>query len=147
MKLEEDKEYFGEIINKWKPEYKNAYVITGMQMGGAGINKRVGRVVQIRLEAGEFGSDNVLLRHVDDSLMQHSNQSFWLIPKKFKVYLDNCFKGVHLDDSDTFAYTLGGKFSEKGFIIDSPIKDGESTPMRDIKTAICGKLKERFADQ
>ncbi len=141
-KLKEEQEYFGEMIHEWKPEHKNAYVITGFQQGGSTVDSRVGRVAQVRLESGEFGSDNVLLRHVDDSLTQHSNQSFWLIPAKFKAYLDECFKDAYLDDSDKFKYTLGGKEGAQGFIIASPIKDGESTPMRDIKSAICGKIAD-----
>ena len=142
MKLKKDKEYFGEKIHKWTNEYKNSYVITGLQQGGANIDKRVGRVAQVRIEAGDFGSDNILLRHCDDVLQQHTNQSFWLIPDKFTEYLNECFKGVYLDDSDKYDYTLNEGFPERGFIVDSKIKEGESTPMRDIKSAIYGKLSE-----
>jgi hypothetical protein len=121
-------------------------VITGPQQGNSTLDNRVGRVAQVRLESGEFGSHNVLLRHVDGSLVQHTNQSFWLIPSKFKAYLDECFKDVYLDDSDAFEYTLNGKEGSIGFIIASPIKDGQSTPMRDIKTAICGKIAKIMND-
>lgn len=141
-KIKNNKEYTGEMIHEWKPEHKNVYVITGWQQGGSTIDTRVGKVVQVRLESGEFGSDNVLLRHVDDSLVQHSNQCFWLIPTKFKNYLDECFKDVYLDDSDIFEYTLGGKDEAQGFIIKSPVKEGENTPMRDVKNAIYEKIAE-----
>ena len=146
MKIAENKEYFGKMIHEWDLSYKNAYVITGHQQGGSTVDSRVGRVAQVRLESGEFGSDNVLLRHVDDGLTQHSNQSFWLIPAKFKAYLDDCFKDAYLDDSDKSEYTLGGKDGAKGFIIPSPVKEGESTPMRDIKNAIYGRIKDIIED-
>jgi hypothetical protein len=142
MKIKEDKEYFGEMIHDWTNEHKNKYVITGLQQGGASVEKRVGRVAQVRIEAGDFGSDNVLLRHCDDVLQQHTNQSFWLIPDKFTEYLNECFKGAYLDDCDKYDYTLNEGSPERGFIINSKIKEGESTPMRDIKSAIYGKLSE-----
>ncbi|KXX72751.1 hypothetical protein [Flammeovirga sp. SJP92] len=124
MTLKENKEYFGKMIHNWTNEYKNKYVITGLQQGGANFDKRVGRVAQVRLEAGDFGSDNVLLRHCDGTLQQHTNQSFWLIPDKFTEYLNECFKDVYLDDSDKQNYTLEGQDSERGF------------------TAILGKISE-----
>mgnify|MGYP003440473607 FL=1 len=143
MNIEDNQEYFGEIINNWTPELKNKYVITGFIAGKENIaDNRVGRVAQVRLEAGDFGSDCVLLRHKDDTLIPHVNQSFWLIPDKFKDYLDNIFTDVYLDDSDKYFYTLGGKKSKKGFIVKSPIKKNQSTPMRDIKNAISVKLND-----
>jgi len=98
--LKEESGYVGTLIHEWKPEYKNSYVITGIQVGSNSIDTRIGKLVQVRLEAGDFGSDLVLLRHVNDSLCSHANQTFWLIPSKYKPYLDECFKGVYLDDSD-----------------------------------------------
>lgn len=129
------------ICSKWTREHKNKYVITGMQAGERSFRTRIGRVVQVRLGVGDFGSDNVLLRHYDNELRQHTNQSFWIIPDEFTDYLNKCFKDTFLDDSDSYEYTLsGGKFPEKGFIVESPIKDGESPPMRDIKNAIKTQL-------
>jgi len=143
MNIEDNQEYFGKMINNWTPELKNKYVITGFIAGKENIaNNRVGRVAQVRLEAGDFGSDCVLLRHKDDTLIPHENQSFWLIPDKFKDYLDNIFRDVYLDDSDKHFYTLQGKKRKKGFIVKSPIKENQSTPMRDIKNAISVKLNE-----
>ena len=143
MNIQDNEEYFGKIINKWTPDLKNKYVITGFISGKENIaNNRVGRVAQVRIDAGDYGSDCVLLRHKDDSLVHHENQSFWLIPDKFKDYLDEIFKDAYLDDSDEYAYTLQGTRSEKGFIIKSTLKDDESSPMRDIKKAISNKLNE-----
>jgi len=142
-KIKENKEYFGEMIHEWVLEHKNKYVITGLQQGGVGVDMRVGRVVQVRLESGDYGSDTVLLRHCNDLLQQHTNQSFWLIPDKFSSYLDECFTETYLDDSDETEYTLEqGIKPYKGFIKSSLIKENESTPMRDIKNAIYNKLSE-----
>lgn len=143
MDIEDNQEFFGKHIREWTNDLKNKYVITGFIAGKENIaNNRVGRVAQVRLEAGDFGSDCVLLRHKDDTLTPHENQSFWLIPNKFKDYLDDIFKDASLDDSDKYFYTLQGKKRKKGFIIKSPIKENESTPMRDIKNAIFNRLNE-----
>lgn len=57
------------------------YVITGIQMGNLhgekGWHFYVGYVVQVRLEAGAFGSHMVLIRHPDGTLMRHDNQSYY----------------------------------------------------------------------
>lgn len=141
--IKDNEEFFGKYISIWKPEYQNAYVITGMIQGKECVaENRVGRVVQVRLEAGDFGSDCVLLRHRNDDLIPHENQSFWLIPEKFKAHLDECFEGVYADDANEEFYTIQGKDREKGFIIPSKIKKGQSTQMRDIKEAIGLKLEE-----
>ena len=141
MDIDDNEEYFGEYISTWLESYKGRYIITGLIQGKDNIAKnRVGRLVQIRKEAGDFGSDCVLIRHKDDSLVPHTNQSFWLIPEKFNEYLDVIFKDVYEDDADSMIYTLQGEYPEKGFIIESSVPDGESTPMRDIKNAIFDKL-------
>ena len=140
MKIKENKEYFGDMIHDWTNEHKNKYVITGLQQDDNNVDQRVGRVAQVRIGAGVFGSDIVLLRHCDDILQQHTNQSFWVIPDKFTGYLNACFKDAYLDNSDEYEYSLEVGSTEKGFIINSKIKDGESTPMRDIKNGIYRKL-------
>lgn len=141
--IEQNEEYFGKVINTWTNDHKNKYVITGHQQGSNEFERRIGRVVQVRLEAGDYGSDNVLLRHYDNELRQHANQSFWEIPDKFNEYLNEIFKEVYLDDSDNYEYTItNGLMPEKGFIIKSKIKDGESTPMRDIKEKLIKKISK-----
>jgi len=56
-KIIDNEEFCGKYISEWKPEYKNAYVITGMIQGKECIaENRVGRVAQVRLEAGDYGS-------------------------------------------------------------------------------------------
>lgn len=148
MDIQDNKEFFGKQINQWTNDLKNKYVITGLIAGKENIaNNRVGRVVQVRLEAGAFGSDSVLLRHKNDDLIPHENQSFWLIPDKFTDYLDEIFKDAHIDNSDEDFYTIQGRDRERGFIIESKIKENQSTPMRDIKNAISNKLGEIISDK
>lgn len=143
MNIEDNLEYFGDYISEWKQEYKNKYVITGFIQGKENIaQNRVGRLVQVRLEAGDYGSDCILLRHSDDVLTPHENQSFSLIPDKFKDYLDECFKDTFEDDADKISYTIQMKKRAKGFIVKSKIKKGQSTPMRNIKNLICNKIDE-----
>jgi hypothetical protein len=102
----------------------------------------VGKVVQIRLEAGHFGSDMVLMRHFDNTLVRHENQSFYKIDEVFTKELNKLFSDVD-KDSPEITYTIeNGELPEKGFIIQSKIKDGESTPMRDIKNALVNKIAE-----
>lgn len=56
-------------------------VVTGLQCGSAtDMAKYVGRVVQIRIGQGAFGSDVWLLRHPDGTLLSHENQGFWKLP-------------------------------------------------------------------
>ncbi|HHZ96692.1 MAG TPA: hypothetical protein EYN67_14360 [Flavobacteriales bacterium] len=80
--------------------------------------KLVGRLVQVRKKAGAFGSDLVLLRHIDDTLTQHSNQDFTLIDDYFLCqWLEFMFKDTSRD-SPKEEYTLGeGRRPKTGFII------------------------------
>lgn len=128
--------YLGKLINDWKPEYKGAYIITGLQQGENTMLERIGKVVQVRKESGVYGSDTVLIRHSNDVLSEHQNQSYFLIPNDFHDYLDLHFKDTYSDDSDKNEYSINGEKIEKGFIIPSRIPETESTPMRDVKSAL-----------
>lgn len=137
-------------ITEWTQEHKGKYVLTGMQMPNLdiiGLDARIGKVAQIRLESGAFGSDCVVLRHCNDMLIPHENQAFWLIADEFIEYLDSVFKDTYADDADVYDYTLQGKFPFKGFIMPSPIKEGESTPMRNIKKSIKSKIDEILSNE
>ena len=144
--IEENKEYFGEVIHKWSPSHKNVYVITGPNGKTNTMESRIGRVAQVRLEAGEFGSDLVLLRHLNDRLCQHHNQMFWSIPEKFTAYFDDLFKETYQDDSDKIPYSLESRHSEKGFIIPSPFGSGDETPMRKVKDSIMNQIASTTND-
>ena len=137
--MEIKKEYYGEMIHEWKDSDFGEYVITGMIAGENTPLSRIGKLAQIRLEAGDFGSNMVLLRQADGILRPHENQAFFRIPKKYRAEMDEFFKDVlrgAFYDKVGDEYTLQGKFPEIGFIIPSKIKDGESTPMREIENKI-----------
>lgn len=106
------------------------YVITGMQIGnkrGAqGWHKYVGYVVQVRKKAGAFGSDMVLLRHPDGSLVRHENQSFYRMDERLLEQAKSLFPaGMTPDEEDyTKAYTLGnGEHPEIGKVIEPKLED------------------------
>ena len=145
MKIRESNDYFGELISEWKETDMNCYVVTGMQAGSDNsTDTRIGRVVQIRLEDGQFGSDTVLLRHCNNSLISHQNQCFYRVPGNKKEYLDKIFKKVHLDAADKEEYGIAGEDGYVGFIKPSSVKEGASTPMRDIKRQLYNRIDERL---
>ena len=124
-------------ICKWKPTHKGAYVMTGPQQCLDPIRK-IGRVVQVRLKSGAFGSDTVLLRHADGMLVVHENQWFYTIPDQLKEEIGELYKDLDIsDDADENEYTLSkNKEPRKGFIIPSELPEGTVTPMDRVKNAI-----------
>lgn len=132
---------FTNSIREFTEDDFGAFVYTGPT--SYKFQPMIGRLVQVRLESGEYGSHNVLLRHADDSLWQHSNQSFYRITdpatlKKLKAEFSQDF-----EDKPDVEYTINkDKEPETGFIIASKVPDGESTPMRDI----IGRIRERVGE-
>lgn len=133
--IRENQEYYGGRILSWKDSDFNSYVITGPQAGRPNTpDVLIGRVVQVRLESGQFGSETVFLRHIN-SFTTHENQAYFRIPERFKEYLDDRFKDTELDKPN-IEYTMNGEDPKTGFIIPSPVPEGESTPMRDVTASI-----------
>jgi len=97
----------------------NDYILIGHIMGHVlEDNKKVGRVVQIRKEAGICGTDCVLIRHYDGSLSSHENQCFYKINKYHKKRMDELFKDSDTDiDHDGDEYTICDKLPATGFIV------------------------------
>lgn len=110
-------------IRKFVDSDFNCYIVTGF-LSGASIKMKVGKVVQVREEAGAFGSDTVLIRNCDGLLIPHENQSFYKVPHYAIKKSDEVFKDVFLDIINT-PYNLSGEFEEIGFIIKSKASDGE----------------------
>lgn len=115
------------------------YVITGMQAGNIrgerGWHFYIGYVVQVRKKAGAFGSDMVLLRHPDGTLMRHENQSYYRMDDFWLERAKALFpEGMTPDEYEDYsvAYNLGnGEYPEVGKIIE-PKKDGppqDNSPM------------------
>ena len=134
-----DTVYYYDPIGRHYEANKNKYVVCGMLFCENKI--KVGKIVQVRLEAGEWGSDIVLLRNYDGSLTRHENNSFYLIPKRYHKKLDELFKDVG-EESYSQPFTLGSEYPETGFLIQSKIPEGESTPMRNVKASLYQKIDE-----
>lgn len=96
---------------------KGKYVCTGIQAND-NPNYRVGKLVQIRQGTGAFGTEQVLLRHPDNTLVVHENQAFWLISKKYHELLDELFSNTEQDDADSFSYRDCDGVEKLGFIVD-----------------------------
>lgn len=129
----------GTMIRNFTNEDHGKYLVTGPQAGGQPIDNYVGKIVQVRKEAGAWGSDIVFLRH-HNTLCTHENQFFFLVKEKYFSKLDELFKNTKKDeigDSYTFA---GNPIEETGFIIPSKIKDGETTPLREVRKNIIDAL-------
>jgi len=132
-----DKNKYNHIITEFKESDFGRYVLTWL---GPQEKYMIGKLVQIRLEAGCFGSDCVFLRHFDNLLMMHENQSFYEIDKKYIKELDILFSSVNEDTVDA-EYTIKNENGKRGFIIKSEIGENE-TPMRNIKNALYNKIGE-----
>lgn len=131
----------GDMIFSFDMIHKHKFVVAGLQVGGYNPIRLVGCVVQVRKEQGQFGSDIVFLRHSDGDLWTHENQMFWLVKEKYEEELMELFKDHISSDLDNETYTINNKQEASGFIIPSPYKEGDHTPMRDIKQKINDLLK------
>ncbi len=118
----------------------NTYIIVGF-LPSASIAVKIGRVVQIREEWGCYGSNQIFIRHYTNELQVHENQWFYKVPEKYIQRLNAIFSNTEADIENT-TYSYKGRFKRKGFIVKSKIKNGISTPMRDINKAINNKINE-----
>jgi hypothetical protein len=114
----------GEYINDFKEENYGMFLISGPQQENRGINVKIGRLVQVRKEAGMFGSDMVFLRH-KGSLVPHENQWFFRVKEEYLPELKELFEEeIIWDDVENkdHTYTIKGELKETGFIIPSKVK-------------------------
>lgn len=101
------------------------YVITAIQAGNLhgekGWHLYIGYVVQVRKKAGAFGSDIVLLRHPDGSLVRHENQTYCLMNFFWREKAKKLFpEGMTPDEYEDYSkpYTLGNEYPEVGKVIE-----------------------------
>lgn len=78
----------------------------------------IGRVVQIRIGQGAFGSDLVLIRHPDEVLRAHANQCFWkLCAEDARTILQRYYSPELLAfDNDTIEFFADG-IGKTGFVV------------------------------
>ena len=133
----------GDIIHKWSESDFGTFVSTGIQVGTVNPLMYVGRIVQVRLEAGEFGSDLVLIRYADGTLGSHENQCFFRVKDEFLPELKTMFEDSFEQDSSSVEYTICNRLPKTGFIIPSPFGSNGHTPMRDERAKL---LKVLFGE-
>lgn len=133
----------GDIIHKWSESDFGTFVSTGIQVGTVNPLMYVGRIVQVRLEAGEFGSDLVLIRYADGTLGSHENQCFFRVKDEFLPELKTMFEDSFEQDSSSVEYTICNRLPKTGFIIPSPFGSNDHTPMRDERAKL---LKVLFGE-
>ncbi len=133
-----------EMIHDWNKIDFDQFIFAGINMSDNSFKFRVGKVVQVRKEAGDFGSDMVLIRTLDGKLARHENQYFCTIKDEFIPELEKLYIEQYGDERDepNTEYTLGKEFPETGFIIPSKVKEGETTPMRDIKNKLYSQIEK-----
>ena len=91
-------------------------------------DNQFGRVVQIRLGCGQFGSDMYFIRLCTGELITAENQSFRKVPEKYIELVESHFSTSMEYEKDGFekGYTISGNQLEIGFIIDG--KNTQGTP-------------------
>lgn len=105
------------LIHKFSESDFDQYVITGPQAFQSNPAYQLGRLVQVRIKAGAFGSDLVLLRHHDNALTSHANQWFFRVAPMHKYRLDVLFKDTFPDDPDRDSYSIEEQDPRYGFIV------------------------------
>ena len=118
-----DSRDYDKMVGFGKHPLPGEYVITGMQAGNLrgekGWQFYIGYVVQVRKKAGDFGSDMVLLRHPDGTLMQHTNQAYFRMGDAWTKKAMTMFETTPDTEDYTKPYTLGnGMYPEAGAIIE-----------------------------
>lgn len=105
-------------------------VVTGLQCGNASdMAKYVGRVVQIRVGQGVFGSDVWLLRHPDGTLLSHENQGFWKLSAQDAEDVRTKYYSSEIwgCDSPETEYSICDQNPATGFIVPKPCGASEAT--------------------
>ncbi len=131
------------FLRNFTEEHFGVYLVTGPQQGPYIPLNIIGKVVQVRKESGQFGSDIVLLRKPDGVLQSHENQCFFIVPNHLISELEDKYEeDAKSHDNGSNTYSIDGYSKEKGFIIPSKIKKGETTPLREVRSQIYEKIGE-----
>jgi len=102
------------------------YLIPALMMGYPekehGVYIYIGYVVQVRKKAGAYGSDMILMRHPDGSLVRHENNAFhrlnyfWLKMAK-RIFPDGMTPDEYEDYSHPYTIGGNGEYPEIGKLI------------------------------
>lgn len=114
---------------------------------GIPVDRQIGRLVQIREEAGAFGSDLFFIRNVEGTLSAWENTHFYMVKDKYtKAIMDiyQKYDNIQSDDSEegrALGYRAYGEDEYvKGFLIPSSREDGYIAPIKAVRGAILDKL-------
>lgn len=102
------------------------WVTTGPQ-ASRNIEKRVGFCVQVRKGCGQFGSDLVFLRHADESLTTHENQSYYSMAQEQIDLARQAFSHLPEDEDYSLGYSCTDKILEVGFLIEKSASQPSQT--------------------
>lgn len=93
------------------------FLLTGSQVGGSAVEKRLGYCVQIRKGAVELGTDVYFLRHADGSLTTHENQFFYALSPEQEALARTVF--THLPENEDYGlgYRCTDKVLRTGFLV------------------------------
>jgi len=94
----------------------NSLVISGHCMGSVPDYKMVGRLLQIRKSTGQFGSDTILVRLMDGSIMSFENQSFNIVSDEYKEFYGELMSDVKLDEPN-IEYSIMDEDKATGFVV------------------------------
>ena len=138
----------GGIIMKAEDYHYGDFVIPfAADLLGIPIERQICRVVQIRKEIGEFGSDKLFVRHLDHSLFVWENQHFYKVKEKYVSQIETIYNYhdaiVVDDDKPDIGYRdVGAKDFVIGFIIPSPYPTDYVTPMKSLHTQIKNEIQK-----
>lgn len=96
---------------------RGQYLVSGLIAGPHTVADRVGFCVQIRQEAGAYGSDLFFLRLCDGRLITHENQAFWAVGEEDSKTLDACFASTPGQEDYAHGYSIGGRHLRKGYLV------------------------------
>ncbi len=128
-------------------KYGDLVIPFAAEILGIPIEKQICRVVQIRKEIGQFGSDLFFVRHADGDLFVWENQHFYKVKEKYIRRIETIYNqhdAIEIDDDKPdvgYRYSRNNEFI-KGFIIPSPYQADHVTPMKAMQEGIKEKIKE-----
>lgn len=128
-------------------KYGDLVIPFAAEILGISIEKQICRVVQIRKEIGQFGSDLFFVRHADGDLFVWENQHFYKVKEKYIQQIETVYNqhdAIEIDDDkpDVGYRYSGNKEFIKGFIIPSPYPADHVTPMKAVQAGIKSRIED-----
>ncbi|MEG1290434.1 MAG: hypothetical protein RSE25_09425 [Bacteroidales bacterium] len=138
----------GEILMNAEDYHYGDFIIPfAAEFLGITVERQICRVVQIRKEIGQFGSDKFFVRHADGSLLVWENQHFYKVKEEYTSQIETLYNqhdAIEIDDDkpDVGYRDIGEKDFILGFIVPSPYSADHVTPMKAVQAGIKEKIRE-----